>query len=177
MEEMREKWRKSLEDFRILCLSESPSHMAMWYHYADRYRGVVLGFRCVDALDSAWLVAKPIVYSMQKPEVYTAAGWASLLVLRSDIAIRRLLDVSTHTKVPDWAYESEWRVVSNKRPTDIGPFTDYKFHASELADVYLGPMVDPDDERQTLELSARYPDAQVWRASIGMDRELRFTRA
>lgn len=177
MDELRARWRASLLDFRILCLSESPAHMAMWYHYADGYRGIVLEMRCVDALDSAWLAAKPVTYSPAKPEVYTASGWASLLTLRPDIAVRKMVDDATHSKAPDWAYEREWRVLSFKRPADTGPFTDYKFDARELAGVYLGPMIAPEHERQILELSARYPEAHVWKASIGMDRELRFTRA
>jgi hypothetical protein len=43
--------------------------------------------------------------------------------------------------------------------------------------MYLGPMIAPEDERQILELSALYPEAQVRNASIGMDREFRFARA
>jgi hypothetical protein len=177
MDELRARWRASLLDFRILCLSESADHMAMWYHYADAYRGVVLEMRCVDALDSAWLGAKQVVYSPAKPEVYTADGWASLLTLRTDISVKKMVEVATYSKAPDWGYEREWRVVTYKRPADTGAFTDFKFDARELAGVYLGPMIAPEDERQILELSARYPEAQVLKASIGMDRELRFTRA
>jgi hypothetical protein len=176
MDDLRARWRSYIADFRILCLSESPAHMAMWYHYADCYRGVVLEVRCVDALDSAWLAAKPMVYSTAKPEVYTARGWASLLTLRTEIAVRKMMDIATYTKAADWACENEWRIVSSKRPEDTGAFTDYKFDARELAGVYLGPMIAPEGEREILELSARYPEAQVWKGSIGMERELRFTR-
>ena len=56
MEALRAMWRDLLSTFRILCLTESPNHLAMWYHYADHYRGTVLEFRCDDGLDSAWLV-------------------------------------------------------------------------------------------------------------------------
>jgi len=176
MDAMRAKWRAELDDFRILCLTESPSHMAMWYHYADRYRGVALGFRCVDALDSAWLTARPMVYAAEKPEVYTAIGWARLLALRTDVAVRRLLDISTYTKAADWSYEHEWRVLSFKRPADTGSFTDYGFNPPELAEVYVGPLIGPDDEREVKKLVATYPEAQALRASVGMDRQLCFTR-
>jgi hypothetical protein len=37
IDELRAHWRASVLDFRILCLSESADHMAMWYHYADGY--------------------------------------------------------------------------------------------------------------------------------------------
>jgi hypothetical protein len=60
MEDLRELWRAWLPSHRILCLAESPTHTAMWHHYADKYRGVVLEFACVDELDSAWLAARPV---------------------------------------------------------------------------------------------------------------------
>jgi Protein of unknown function (DUF2971) len=90
----------------------------MWYHYADQYRGVVLEFRCDDALDSAWLAARPVTYPAAKPAVYTADGWAQLLMTQGGLAIQTLLDVATYTKAPDWSYEREWRITSFKRQTD-----------------------------------------------------------
>ena len=62
MNELREIWREWLPTHRILCLTESPKHAAMWYHYADRYRGVVLELLCLDETDSAWLTARPVEY-------------------------------------------------------------------------------------------------------------------
>jgi hypothetical protein len=37
MDALRAMWRAFIPDFRILCLTESPAHVAMWYHYADQY--------------------------------------------------------------------------------------------------------------------------------------------
>jgi len=174
MEAFRAMWRAWLPEFRILCLTESPAHLAMWYHYADRYRGAVLEFRCDDELDSAWLAAKPVTYPLAKPAVYTADGWASLLTMRTEIAVQTMLNVATLTKPPDWSYENEWRVTSFKRPTDTGPFTDYTLHQKELAAVYLGPMVVPSDREAIVTLASRFPDVRVWNVSIGMSRELQF---
>ncbi|MGA2445872.1 MAG: DUF2971 domain-containing protein [Opitutaceae bacterium] len=174
MDALRAMWRTLLPDFRILCLTESPAHLAMWCHYADRYRGVVLELRCDDELDSAWLAAKPVTYPLAKPAVYTADGWAELLTLRSELAIRTMFDVAAFTKAPDWSYENEWRITSFKRPTDTGPFTDYKLHPKELLAVYLGPMIAATDRDAIVALTANYPDARVWNVSIGMSRELQF---
>lgn len=174
MDALRAMWRTSIPDFRILCLTESPAHVAMWYHYADKYRGVVIEFRCDDELDSPWLVAKPVEYPNSKPAVYTAEGWAKLLTMPHELAIRTMLDVSTFTKSPDWSYEREWRITSFKRPTDTGPFTDYKFNEKELAAVYLGPTISAPDRESITALTARFPAAVVWNVEIGMSRELRF---
>src|SRR5277367_2837453 len=167
-------WRAWLPEFRILCLTESPAHLAMWYHYADRYRGAVLEFRCDDELDSAWLLAKPVTYPLVKPAVYTADGWASLLTMRTEIAVQTTLHVATFTKSPDWSYESEWRITSFKRPTDIGPFTDYTFHRQELAAVYLGPLIATTDREAIVTLASQFPNTRLWNVSIGLSRELQF---
>jgi hypothetical protein len=137
MDALRAIWRSSLIDLRILCLSEGPAHMAMWYHYADQYSGAVLEFRCCDARDSAWLAARPVIYSHEKPAIYTSEGWAKLLMRPPKISVKALLDLATYTKSSDWSYEHEWRVTSVKRPNDSGPFTDYKFHAEEFAEILL----------------------------------------
>jgi hypothetical protein len=174
MDALRDIWRSSLIDLRILCFSESPAHMAMWHHYADKYRGAVLEFRCSDAHDSAWLAARPVTYSLEKPAIYTSEGWASLLMLRSNIGVKHLLDLATYTKSSDWSYEQEWRITSTKRPADTGPFTDYKFHPEEFAAIYLGPKINPADADALIGLSAKYPHASVWRAEVGMSRDLLF---
>ena len=174
MDEMRDLWRTWLPDHRILCLTESASHAAMWYHYADKYRGVVLEFLCIDELDSAWLAAQPVTYPEPKPQIYTADGWAEIMCLRQDLAVRSILHTATYTKSQDWRYESEWRLASFKRPTDTGHFTDYKFDRQELGAVYFGPMI-PAADRESLRLVAgAFPIAKLWDVAIGMNREFTF---
>jgi hypothetical protein len=177
MEALREMWRQWIPQFRILCLTESPAHAAMWYHYADQYRGVVLELRCDDELDSAWLGAKPVTYPTPKPAVYTADGWAELLTTPGGLAIEKLLTVATYTKAPDWSYENEWRITSFMRPPETGLFTDYRLQPRELARVYLGPKISPVDRETIVALAAGYPAATVHEVSIGMTREFHFSPA
>lgn len=174
MEVLRTMWRSWIPEMRILSLTESPDHFAMWHHYADAYRGAVIELRCVDELDSAWLAAKPVTYPKEKPGIYTAAGWARLLTLRRDIATRDMLDVATFTKSPDWSYENEWRLLSFKRPTDTSDFSDYRLHLPEVAAVYLGPLMKADDADTIKALMSQYPHARVYRTSVVMTRELQF---
>ena len=177
LEDFRQMWRNLLPQFRILCLTESPSHAAMWYHYADQYRGVVLEFRCDDELDSAWLLAQPVTYPTSKPGVYTADGWAELLTTIKDLALENLLAVATYTKAPDWSYENEWRVTSFSRPPESGLFTDYRLDPREIAGVYLGPNITAPDRETILALTAHYPAVTIQQVSIGMTREFDFSSA
>lgn len=172
LDALRQLWRSLLPDYRILCLTKSPAHMAMWYHYADRYCGAVLEFQCIDEIDSAWFAAKPVSYPAEKPFVYTANGWAQLLNMPHDVAVQTLIHTATYTKSPDWSYESEWRVVSSKRPTDTGNYTDYKFDPRELSAVYLGPLISSSDRQALLDATKVYPRVKIWNVTIGLSREL-----
>lgn len=174
MEELRELWRSWLPDHRILCLTESPDHVAMWYHYADKYRGVVLELKCVDELNSAWLIARPVEYLAEIPPTYTADGWAEIMTLKLEVAIEKMLYTTTHIKSPDWSYESEWRVSSFKRPADTGHFSDYRFYREELGAIYFGPLVSPDDRRSLCVAARAFPVIRLWDVEIGMRRELTF---
>jgi hypothetical protein len=174
LDELRAVWRTLIPDFRILCLTESQEHIAMWYHYADKYQGAVLEFRCVDELDSAWLCARPVTYLPEKPDVYTAAGWAKLLTMQVESSVSEMMDIAAYSKAPDWSYEKEWRICSFKRATDIGNYTDYSFNAQELAAVYIGPLASEPDQTELIRLAKYYPDVSVYKVSVGMDRELHF---
>lgn len=176
MEAFREMWRRLLPDFRILCLTEGPAHAAMWYHYADQYKGVAIELRCEDSLDSAWLVAKPVSYPSTKPAVYTADGWAELLTTERQTAMDRLFHTATYTKAPDWSYEQEWRITSFRRPSDTGPFTDYRFNPLELATVYFGPYISTTDRTAISMLAQQYPAIRMIDVSIGMNREFNFVQ-
>lgn len=170
MEALRDHWRNLIPRFRILCLTEAPDHSAMWYHYADQYRGAVLQFNCIDELDSAWLAAKPITYPSAGPEIFEADGWARLLMMPNELAVKTILHVATYTKSPDWSYEKEWRITGANRPNDTGLFTDYQFHPKELSSIYLGPMISTADKKSLIALAAQYSHVRTFEVTIGMGR-------
>lgn len=174
LDALRELWRSWIPEFRILCLTESPAHAAMWYHYADSYKGIVIEFKCLDAVDSAWLGAMPVTYPKEKPAVYTADGLAEILTLRHELAVRKIRISGTYTKSPDWSYESEWRIASYMRPGESGLFSDYKFHPLEVGAIYLGPQSPRDVRVDISRLAKAYPHAKVLSTSIGLSRDFIF---
>jgi len=174
MEALRDLWRSWIPQFRILCLTESPAHSAMWFHYADQYKGAVLEFNCNDELDSAWLAAQPVIYPTAKPEIFEADGWAKLIMMPNELAIKTIFHVTTYTKSPDWSYENEWRITSFKRPNDTELFTDYKFDPIELSSIYLGPLISPVDKNSLIAVATRYPHIRIYEVMIGMNRTFLF---
>jgi hypothetical protein len=146
----------------------------MWHHYADRYRGAVLGFRSNDDNDNFLLVAEPVSYLEAKPDVYTDHGLAKLLCLKGNAAARKTFQLGTYTKSDDWSYEKEWRVVTYADKGDQESYSDWPFPQEDLSHIYLGPLISNGDSDRIVALAKRYPNVKVFYTSIGMDRELHF---
>ncbi len=178
LKELKTIWRGFIPEFRVLCLCERHDTVSIWYHYADKYRGVVIEFDCNDDLDSPWLMAEPVKYVAAIPEVSSAIGWARVLIKSKKKAIETLLNVCTFSKTPDWSYEREWRVASFKRPHEIGTVSDYKFNKKEIKSVYLGPLIELNHKDILSKiLNENFPDADVYESEIGMNRAFSFIRS
>ncbi len=175
LQALRDHWNAVVPTLRILCLAESPDHVAMWNHYADRYRGVVLGLKCNDTTDNFLLVAEPIEYQETKPDVYTDHGLAKLMCMKGMAAARAMNRMATLTKSDDWRYEREWRIVDYADKGDTGQFTDRSFAQDDLSHIYLGPLIPEHDLHHIIGLAKSYPNVRVFRTKIGLDRELHFT--
>ena len=115
-------------DHRILCLTEGPTHAAMWYHYADKYRGVVFEFRCIDELDTASFTARPFTYPLSKPAIYTADGWANLLCFQQDKAIESHVGRGDLHQGAKLELRGCMEDASFKRHGESGHYSDYKFY-------------------------------------------------
>lgn len=101
-----EKYRESNKNAGILCLSEDPLSVLMWSHYANKHQGVCIGFTRSETNDLGDDDAcNPIVYS----DVYPKPRFSQLY--RKDGALTEEL---LFTKARDWAYEKEWRMMSDK---------------------------------------------------------------
>lgn len=176
LDSFRELWDGLLPALRILCLTDSPSHVAMWYHYADQYKGIVLEYAPPVLADSVFLQANPVTYPRAKPAFYDASGWAEFLTMKSEVAARKLLDEAVFTKSPDWSYESEWRIVTFAEGVETKElFSDYKFCTAELKGIFLGPLLSEPEKCEILEMAKAYPEAKVSSVTVGMARELIFS--
>ena len=172
----RAAWREILPKLRVLCLTEGRAHVAMWYHYADEYRGVVFEFRHSGRKHSIWSIARPVSYPQALPTCYTANGWAESLTLKSEIAVQKLMDEALFTKSPDWKYEQEWRLVSFSSSLDDKKlYLDLRFDPAELVGIYLGPFFPESRKAEILDLAKKDEAARVYSVSIGMAREFHFS--
>lgn len=172
LNDLKRLWQIQLIGRRILCLSENPLIMPMWNHYADRYRGIVLEFACSDELSSAWLQAKPIKYTYEKPLTYSAPGMAELLFQEDGNAISYINNEIPYLKTPEWEYEREWRVSAYKRDGDEELFSDFGFHSKELQSVILGPHFDMGQLDTVVDILRPYPHYTLFHAVLNAHREI-----
>jgi hypothetical protein len=152
LKELKDTWSALVPTFRILCLSEVNDVMPMWYHYADKYQGVVLEFFADEAVDSAFQVARPVLYQ-EAPSIADVKSWVSSMLREGDTGYQDLFMEYLCVKTPAWSYEREWRIpVPGRRPDDSELYGDYGFNARELTAIFFGPKCPREDRADLLAL-------------------------
>jgi hypothetical protein len=81
----------------LICFSESWSNPVIWSHYADRHRGVCLGFEVEPS------VAKKVIYSRYRLK-HTMHTFST-----DNSNLENVMLECIATKFSHWKYESEWR--------------------------------------------------------------------
>jgi Protein of unknown function (DUF2971) len=154
LQSLKDMWKALVPTFRILCLSELNDVAPMWYHYADKYQGVVLEFSAVEDVDSVFQLARPVVYQ-DAPAIAEAKAWVSCMLGEGEARWQDLFMEYLYVKTPAWSYEKEWRIpVPGRRPGDSELFGDYGFYARELRAIYFGPKCSEQDREDLLKLLA-----------------------
>lgn len=151
---LKDTWSEMVPTFRILCVSEVYDSNPMWSHYADEYRGVVLEFFAVEEVDSAFQVARPVLYQ-DAPSIAEASAWVRCMLGEDGARYQDLFEEYLYVKKPEWSYEKEWRIPApGRRPDDDELFGDYGFHPRELMAIYFGPRCPDGDRADLLKLLA-----------------------
>lgn len=109
--------------FGMLCFSKHWHNPVLWSHYADRHRGICLGFD----LDSRCV--KPVNYLSQRPRLKIPPS-------------REDADQLLYSKFVDWRYEEEWRSwiqIDERDPATGLYFYNFDSHV-RLREVIAGPL-------------------------------------
>ena len=109
--------------FGMLCFSKHWHNPVLWSHYADKHRGICLGFD----IDSRG--AKPVTYLSQRPRLQIPPS-------------REDADQLLYSKFVDWRYEEEWRSwiqIDERDPTTGFYFYPFDPHL-QLREVIAGPI-------------------------------------
>jgi hypothetical protein len=107
--------------YGLLCFSLSWHNPLLWSHYADRHRGLALGFDVADE------ILKPVSYAEQRPTL-----------TKIDPTVARWL---LFTKFVDWRYEQEPRIFTTLQERDPSGLYFGKFSEQlVLREVVVGPL-------------------------------------
>lgn len=172
---VQEDVRKTMARTKILCLTEDPANTAMWTHYADQQKGVVLVFRSIPSLDSCFGMAEPIRYTDKLPVLLDEEGLSDIGAGLASIDAREQIQKLVFTKGLNWRYEKEWRICAGDGRFKDDPHEDIKFHKEELAGVICGLSISPEDRKDIIGLSKNYPSAELFqarRSSTSFDHEI-----
>lgn len=124
------KWKDRMADnYGMICMSGDWQHPLLWGHYADRHRGLCLGFNVVE------------------DGTYTKVDYSAERLTLSDIDRDRVEDLDEgdmrkllFTKFKAWEYESEYRTFTTLVEKD--PVSDLYFvpfsENLKLAQVIVG---------------------------------------
>jgi hypothetical protein len=154
-----------MANVKLLCLTGTPVNTAMWAHYAELGKGVVLCFQSIPSLDSPYGMARQVNYVDEIPTWLDEQFLVGLASGLSQIDPAHAFNLLTTTKGIDWAYEKEWRISSGAGRNPDAPHEDINFHASELAGVIFGPAMPPDDQSHLTSIAIRYPEAKLYKAA------------
>ncbi|TKV72512.1 DUF2971 domain-containing protein [Rhizobium sp. AU243] len=130
---MREMKRLADAEYGIVCFTTDWTHPMMWSHYADRHRGVCLGFDVINA--------RPII-----PIEYTPN-----LLTEKDFKVQKIDEINTldymrtwFVKFDSWSYEAEKRMVFQlaQEEEENGLYFHRFEPALRLAEVVVGPESD-----------------------------------
>ncbi len=117
---------------RIYCLTPKPDSTLMWSHYAENHRGVCLEFNVANDL---FRRACEVIYRKDYPR------WAPCDIHEKPGRVMELI----LTKLSDWLYEEEYRLVSIEAPAPdfLCPYGDFfRLPDGALGSVIIGCQAD-----------------------------------
>ena len=166
---MNAEIRAVMADTTVFCLSETHDNLLMWSHYAQNHTGVVIKFLALEEVDAPTIVAQPVRYSRQVPQLDFAA-----LIDDFEKMPKEIINVVTLTKSEVWAYEKEWRIISGLRDKTQS-YEILPYAPEEVGTVYLGCNIAIEDKEEISEVTRRtYPKAKIFQG-VKHEREFALT--
>ena len=140
----------------VLCFSRAWQNPVLWGHYADKLRGVALGFE----VTSPHLV--PVIYARIPAKIGTNLE-TGLPQMNDDI-----VDQLQRTKFEDWRYEEEMRVyVQLDHDSRESGLYFYPFDSSlVITEIVLGPRCELPTESLNALLGSNEPQVKIIKSTL-----------
>ena len=147
------------KNFSIICFSETYKNAALWGHYADKNKGICLGF------DINKDNIKRVKYVDNRKYIEEFPNLCKFLH-RSDLEssneeCNREIKEILYTKSSTWRYEQEWRLFTKRAQVDQVTGKLYFFEFRDqlvLREILIGCRCpEPDIRSRLTKLTANYP--------------------
>jgi len=138
------------ETYGLLCFSKHWWNPLLWSHYADRHKGICLGFDVSDAY----------VFKIN----YTDLRTPFTLPLTEN-----KMDGILSTKYSGWSYEDEWRMWVQLEEPDPEASNYYfrEFDGDiELKEIIVGPLCSVSQSKLTAAMRAYSPQPKIIKARL-----------
>lgn len=113
-EELQNNWRDHLDGViastGVLCLSEDPSNIQMWSHYANKHAGFCMEIELSEDIDIGGKMLTKVNYK-KHPEVTIVKLFEMLT--GSTQANSQVFEMLMAHKEENWDYEKEWRLFTD----------------------------------------------------------------
>ena len=157
---LREMKKLANKEYGIICFTDNWEQPMMWSHYADRHRGLCLGFDVVNA--------RPVIPVDYVPDLLKAKDFK--LEKFDDLQVTDLMR-TWFVKYDAWAYEAERRMVFNlEQEQKEGPLYFHHFEpAMRLAEVVVGAESEVTRE-ELVEAVGGLPNVELTKARLAFTR-------
>jgi hypothetical protein len=159
-----------LQDIRVLCLCENSASAPMWLQYADEGRGGCIGFRYVPEVDNVLGAAQKVQYVDEWPNIATPLEWARHALYLDEIPFGKRAREALYLKKKKFADEQEWRIIAKPNPgtrADSEGVYRVIIDPPEIAEIILGPKLDPEDESDIRAESNKFcPHAAIRKSDV-----------
>lgn len=120
----------------VCCFSEKKNNILMWSHYANRHKGICIGFNYKKLVDMLihFNVKNNVLTYINK--VIYKKYYPSLSGYKNDEMIDLLF-----IKSSNWKYEKEWRIIYSE-----GDDKKIGLPVNVISGIYLGLKIDPKNE-------------------------------
>lgn len=162
LEKFKEHIRK-FEPFGCYCLTKSPENLLMWSHYADKHRGICIGYN-VEKICDMQQDLFPVNYNFESEYKDFNNMFGDLCGLMcSSISIsksekkkndRRIIEILFAKKASNWEYEKEWRILRCLGDSKTDKITTNV----DIPDYKRKKTIDPNEAIDSIILGAKMSD-------------------
>lgn len=128
---LRDAFRSVSETLGVLCFSSEWDQFLMWSHYAKSHTGICVGYKREEFRISGGS-ENPLPVQYKNPAIHLQEMYHDPGCLVTDETATAFL----HTKIQDWEYEREWRLITSKEFT--GKRIKWDECGAEVVEVVFG---------------------------------------